>query len=90
MNFDEHEIIAAAMIGFDMIEGPNLKWAKQFQNCGFNFDVESFLMNFYLSFRGGNDGLKPLAILYDGFYIVAFPRGLELCCLFMRPDDLTP
>ena len=40
MNFDEDEIIAAAMIGFDMIEGPNLKWAKQFQNCGFNFDVE--------------------------------------------------
>jgi hypothetical protein len=90
MNFDEHEIIAAAMIGFDMIEGPNLKWSRQFQDCGFNFNVESFLMNFYLSFRGGNDGMKPLAILYDGFYIVAFPRGLELCCLFMRPDNLIP
>jgi len=90
MDFNENKIIAAAMIGFDMIEGPMLKWARQFQQTGFDFDLTSFLMNFYLSFRGGNDGIKPLAILYDGFYIVAFPRGLELCCLFLRPDNLAP
>ncbi|UYP48675.1 hypothetical protein NEF87_004960 [Candidatus Lokiarchaeum ossiferum] len=88
MKFDESEIIAAAMIGFDMIEGPGIKWFRQFEDCEFNIDMESFLMNFYLSFRGGDEGLQPLAILYNNFYIVAFSRGLELCCLFMRPENL--
>lgn len=85
MNFDESEIISAAMIGFDMIEGPVLKWTHTFVENQIDIDFEEFMMNFYLSFRGGNDGLKPHAILYDNFYIVAFPRGLELCCLFMKP-----
>jgi len=85
MNFEENEIISAAMLGFDMIEGPVLKWTRTFVANEINIDFENFLMNFYLSFRGGNDGLKPRAILYDDFYIVAFPRGLELVCLFMNP-----
>ncbi len=89
MNFVDSEIIAAALIGFDMIEGPGIKWYRQFQKCDLNIDMESFLMNFYLSFRGGDEGLQPLAILYGEFYIVAFPRGLELCCLFMHPENLT-
>jgi predicted HTH transcriptional regulator len=45
-------------------------------------------MNFYLAFRGGNAGKKPRAILYDKFYIVAFPKDLELCCLFMKPQGI--
>ena len=45
-------------------------------------------MNFYLAFRGGNSGKKPRAILYDDFYIVAFPNDLELCCLFMKPQNV--
>jgi hypothetical protein len=45
-------------------------------------------MNFYLAFRGGNGGKKPRAILYDDFYIVAFPKDLELCCLFMKPQGV--
>lgn len=88
MNFEENEIIASAMIGFDMIEGPVLKWTQTFVEGQIDIDFESFMMNFYLSFRGGNDGLKPLAILYENFYIVAFPRGLELCCLFMKPRGI--
>ena len=88
MNFDESEIVAAGMIGFDMIEGPNISWYKEFQQNNLAFDMENFLMNFYLSFRGGDEELQPMSILYDGFYIVAFPRGLELCCLFMRPGDI--
>jgi hypothetical protein len=88
MNFDENEIISAAMLGFDMIEGPVLKWTRTFVANEINIDFENFLMNFYLSFRGGNDGLKPRAILYDKFYIVAFPRGLELVCLFMKPRGI--
>ncbi|MHA1339925.1 MAG: hypothetical protein ACTSRZ_15610 [Promethearchaeota archaeon] len=89
MNFDENEIIAAAMIGFDMIEGPVLKWTQNFTDNPININFETFMMNFYLSFRGGNEGLKPRAILYDNFYIVAFPRGLELCCLFMKPRGIS-
>ena len=88
MNFNESEIIAGAMIGFDMIEGPEIKWYRQFKDCTFQIDMESFLMNFYLSFRGGDEELQPLAILYENFYIVAFPRGLELCCLFLQPEDV--
>jgi hypothetical protein len=89
MKFDETEIVAAGMIGFDMIEGPNVKWYKEFRDdIDLQIDMESFLMNFYLSFRGGDDELQPLAILYNGFYVTAFPRGLELCCLFMKPDNL--
>ena len=30
MNFEENEIISAAMLGFDMIEGPVLKWTRTF------------------------------------------------------------
>ena len=46
-------------------------------------------MNFYLAFRGGNEAVKkPRAILYDKFYIVAFPKNLELCCLFMKPKNI--
>jgi len=88
MNFDESEIMAAAMIGFDMIEGPILKWTQNFVDSPLNIDFESFMINFYLSFKGGNEGLKPRAILYDEFYIVAFPKGLELCCLFMKPRGI--
>jgi uncharacterized membrane protein len=88
MNFNEKEIIATAMIGFDMIEGPSIKWYRQFLEREFNIDMQSFLMNFYLSFRGGDENLQPRAILYPNFYIVAFPRGLELCCLFMQPENL--
>ena len=77
MKFDETEIVAAGMIGFDMIEGPNVKWYKEFrQEVDFRIDMESFLMNFYLSFRGGDEDLQPISILYQDFYIVAFPRGL--------------
>jgi hypothetical protein len=78
------------MIGFDMIEGPGIKWYRQFKECDFKINMESFLMNFYLSFRGGDEELLPLAILYENFYVVAFPRGLELCCLFMEPDNVSP
>ena len=47
-------------------------------------------MNFYLGFKGGDENLQPVAILYNSFYIVAFPRGLELCCLFMKPSNIFP
>ncbi|MFW9828655.1 MAG: hypothetical protein ACFFEY_13770 [Candidatus Thorarchaeota archaeon] len=89
MNFTESEIFGAALIGFDMIDGPFLKWKKEYESTKDTVSLDDFAMNFYLAFRGGNESVKkPRAILYDNFYIVAFPRELELCCLFMKPKDL--
>jgi len=88
MNFEESEIIGASLIGFDMIDGPFLKWKKEFKGGSDVVQLDDFAMNFYLSFRGGNSGKKPRAILYDSFYIVAFPKDLELCCLFMKPKGI--
>ncbi|MFW9824330.1 MAG: hypothetical protein ACFFE4_15410 [Candidatus Thorarchaeota archaeon] len=88
MKFDENELFGAALIGFDMIDGPFLKWKKEFENSNNLVNLDDFAMNFYLAFRGGNAGKKPRAILYDKFYIVAFPKDLELCCLFMRPQGI--
>jgi len=89
VNFTENEIFGAALIGFDMIDGPFIKWKKEFDDIKNSVNLNDFAMNFYLAFRGGNESVKkPRAILYDKFYIVAFPRDLELCCLFMRPKNL--
>ena len=88
MNFDETELFGAALIGFDMIDGPFLKWKKEYKNSRNKVNLDDFAMNFYLAFRGGNAGKKPRAILYDKFYIVAFPKDLELCCLFMKPQGI--
>jgi hypothetical protein len=88
MRFSENELIGAALIGFDMIDGPFLKWKKEFENSNNLVNLDDFAMNFYLAFRGGNAGKKPRAILYDKFYIVAFPQDLELCCLFMKPHGI--
>jgi len=86
MNFNEQELFGAALIGFDMIDGPFLKWKKEYNKTKNMVKLDDFAMNFYLAFRGGNaSGKKPRAILYDNFYIVAFPRDFELCCLFMKP-----
>ena len=87
VNFNENELFGAALIGFDMIDGPFLKWKKEYENFT-SVELDDFAMSFYLAFRGGNGGIKPRAILYDNFYIVAFPKDLELCCLFMKPQGV--
>ena len=71
-----------------MIDGPFLKWKKEYDDSNGLVQLDDFAMNFYLAFRGGNGGKKPRAILYDNFYIVAFPKDQELCCLFMRPQGI--
>ena len=68
MNFTENEIFGAALIGFDMIDGPFLKWKKEFDDVKKRVNLDDFAMNFYLAFRGGNESVKkPRAILYDEF-----------------------
>ncbi len=91
MNFEEKELFGVALIGFDMIDGPFLKWKKEYNTNNNLVKLDDFAMNFYLAFRGGNRGKDkktPRAILYDNFYIVAFPKDLELCCLFMKPKGI--
>ena len=88
MNFNEKELFGAALIGFDLIDGPVVRWTKSLQASKGTLNLDDFAMNFYLAFRGGNGGKKPRAILYDDFYIVAFPKDLELCCLFMKPQGV--
>ena len=88
MHFNEKELFGAALIGFDMIDGPCLRWTKFYNSNENLMKLDDFAMNFYIAFRGGNAGKKPRAILYDKFYIVAFPRDLELCCLFMKPQGI--
>jgi len=69
-------------------QSPFLKWKKEYGRPTNLMKLDDFAMNFYLAFRGGNAGKKPRAILYDKFYIVAFPQDLELCCLFMKPQGI--
>jgi hypothetical protein len=88
LHFNEKELFGAALIGFDMIDGPFLKWKREYGSSNDVLNLDDFAMNFYLAFRGGNAGKKPRAILYDKFYIVAFPKDLELCCLFMKPQGI--
>ncbi len=88
MNFNENELFSVALVGFDLINGPFLKWKKKFDDINDFVNLDDFAVNFYLSFRGGNAGKKPRAILYDNFYVVAFPKDLELCCLFMKPRGI--
>ena len=88
MNFSENDMFGAALIGFDMIDGPFLKWEKQFDKNADFIDIDDFALNFYLSFRAGNTEKTPRAIVYDNFSIFAYPRDLELCCLFMKPKGM--
>ncbi len=88
MKFSQNELVGTALIGFDMIGGPFLKFSKNITQSRMKINLDEWATNFYLAFRGGNAGKKPRAILYDDFYIVAYPRGLELCCLFMKPHGI--
>ena len=58
MNFNESELFGAALIGFDMIDGPFLKWKKEKDGVRNMVNLDDFSMNFYLAFRGGNAGKR--------------------------------
>jgi len=67
MKFSENELIGAALIGFDMIDGPFLKWKKEFVKSTNLVNLNDFAMNFYLAFRGGNAGKNQ-----EQFYMINF------------------
>ena len=70
-----------AMIEFDTLKGPVVEWEKQITN-DFELDVNKFCTPFYLMFQSGND-IKPRAIFFDNFYVVAFPEDMNLLLLFL-------
>ena len=47
MNFNEDELFGAALIGFDMIDGPFLKWKKEYGSPSDLMKLDDFAMNFY-------------------------------------------
>lgn len=46
MKFTESELFGAALIGFDMIDGPFLKWKKEYENASDFVNLDDFAMNF--------------------------------------------
>ncbi|MFX0101761.1 MAG: hypothetical protein ACFFCS_19510 [Candidatus Hodarchaeota archaeon] len=81
----ENDVSSVINIGFDMIMGPMLRWKKDVTASNVNLDYDQFSMATYLAFKGGNDGgPRPQAIVYDGFSVVGFPKGLDLICVFLK------
>jgi hypothetical protein len=81
MDLKTEQIKSIAMIGFDTLKGPVIEWRKNLTQ-DFELDVNQFCTPFYLMFQSGN-GIKPRAIFFDRFYVVAFPEDMNLLLLFM-------
>lgn len=84
----QNDISSVINIGFDMIMGPMLRWKKDVTGSNVDLDYDQFSMATYLAFKGGNDGgPRPQAIVYDGFSVVGFPKGLDLICVFLKNNE---
>ncbi|MFX1449808.1 MAG: winged helix-turn-helix domain-containing protein [Promethearchaeota archaeon] len=85
MEIKQDDIQSIAVIGFDEITGPVLKWKKEFTNT--NIQVEQFLTSFYIMFNNGSNFL-PKAIQYDNFSVITIFREMDLTCFFLKNKDL--
>ncbi len=81
MDLTSDQVKSIAMIGFDTLKGPVIEWKKNLAK-DFEIDLNQFCTPFYLMFRSGN-GIKPRAIFFDNFYVVAFPEEMNLLLLFL-------
>lgn len=81
MELTTSQIKSIAMIGFDTLKGPIVEWNKTLSQ-DFELDVKQFCTPFYLMFQSGN-GIKPRAIFFDKFYVVAYPEDMNLLLLFI-------
>ncbi len=81
MEFKSDHVKSIAMIGFDTLKGPIIEWEKNLTK-DFELDVNQFCTPFYLMFQSGN-GIKPRAIFFDNFYVVAYPKDMNLLLLFL-------
>lgn len=81
----EENIQSIAVIGFDNVAGPILKWKKEFINS--NFQVEQFLTSFYLMFNNGSQ-FMPKAIQFETFSVVTIFKDMDLICFFLKDQNL--
>ncbi|MHA1277882.1 MAG: DUF977 family protein [Candidatus Helarchaeota archaeon] len=81
LDLKTEQIKSIAMIGFDTLKGPVVEWRKNLAN-DFEVDIHQFCTSFYLMFQSGN-GVKPRAIFFDKFYVIAFPDDMNLLLLFL-------
>ena len=81
MELTADHVKSIAMIGFDTLKGPIVEWNKKLSQ-DFELDINQFCTPFYLMFQSGN-GIKPRAIFFDNFYVVAYPKEMNLLLLFL-------
>ena len=86
MDLTAENIKSIAMIGFDTLKGPIIEWKKNLAP-DFQVDVDQFCTPFYLMFQSGN-GLKPRAIFYEDFCVVAYPEEMNLLLLFLNGENM--
>lgn len=78
-----NEIHSVALIGFDTLSGPVLRFAKQYSKENINLNLEANLTSFYLMFNGGGQ-FRPREIGFDDFKVVTFMKELDLYCFFLK------
>ena len=79
---NQSDITSIAIIGFDTLSGPVLRYKKHIDNA-VKIDLEAHLTPFYLMFNGGSE-LKPNVIYYDDYKVYTFMREMDLYCFFMK------
>ncbi len=74
---------SVALIGFDTLSGPVLKFSKQYSTDNLDVNLEANLTSFYLMFNGGGQ-FRPREIGFDNFKVVTFMKELDLYCFFLK------
>ena len=86
MELTTNQVKSIAMIGFDVLKGPIVEWEKRLTN-DFELDINQFCTPFYLMFQSGN-GIKPRAISFENFSVVAFPEEMNLLVVFLNTGTM--
>jgi len=74
---------SVALIGFDTLSGPVLRFSKNFSNDKLNLNLDANLTSFYLMFNGGGQ-FRPREIGFEDFKVVTFMKELDLYCFFLK------
>lgn len=85
MEITEENIQSIAVIGFDNVTGPILKWKKEFPDS--NVQVEQFLTSFYIMFNNGSS-FRPMAMQFDNFSVITIFKEMDLICFFLKNKNL--
>lgn len=86
MELTADQVKSIAMIGFDVLKGPIVEWEQRLTS-DFELDINQFCTPFYLMFQSGN-GIKPRAIYFENFSVVAFPEEMNLLLIFLNDGSL--